>query len=69
MGLIRGAAEFAVKRMHSKVLVERFLPESRDRRAFSVTWCTWWEKRFGVELGMNLQQYCKANSINSGDGQ
>lgn len=64
MGLIKGAAEFAVKRMHSRVTAERFLPESRDRRAFSVTWSAWWDARFGAALGMNLQQYCRANGIN-----
>lgn len=63
MGLIHGAAQFAWSRAHSSVTADRYLPESRDRLAFSVTWWQWWEQRFGAEAGMKLDEYCRTHGI------
>lgn len=66
-GIRRGAAEFAAKQMDSREFDERFLPESRDRRARSVTWRTWWEQRFGE--GMTLREYCAEHGIHHPAGR
>lgn len=44
----------------------RYLPEQRGRDAFSVTWREWWDRFYGPEAGMKLDEYCRANGIATG---